>query len=398
MTEQEQELITNWDNWKDLEPNSFIYQVQKGRDGFNTGLENGLVTLNKYIYGTQRGRYYLIGGDSGTGKTTITDFMFILNSWESAKLRDIPIRIFYCSFEISRLEKEAKWVSYYIYLREGKCIPSDYILGRIPGRLLSEEDQEIVKKAYHCVKVIMQDIIFMEDAVHPTAIFESIIQNHYENYGIVKRSPVAEADKKKGKKGRILGYVPKEPDMYTILVVDHLALLQSEMGLNLKGTMDKMSRYAVILRNMFQCTCVFIQQFSADMLQHKRTSMRYLAGTKKESAIVPSRLDFGDSKATFRDCDIALGIVKPFQFELESYCDINTSKISLGGLGDFMVLMTLMKNRYGTTNRNIPMYFNPIAGIVEELPSLKLDPNAADPWYDKATHLDKICQLYFPQS
>ena len=238
----------------------------------------------------------------------------------------------------------------------------------------------------------MKDIVFLEDGAHPTAIFENMIQNHYEKHGKVNRADVNAEEKKKGKKGRILSYTPNDPDMYTMLVIDHLALLNSEMGLNLKGTIDKMSRYAVILRNMFQCTCVFIQQFSTDMLQVKKDKMQQLDSTKKEGAITPNRLDFGDSKTSFRDCDIALGIVKPSHFGLESYSSISTVRVSLGGLGDFMVVMTIMKNRYGMSNRYLPLYFNPIAGVVEDITFGTLDS-----FYDKAVQLNEVCESYFPK-
>ena len=58
---EQQTPIMSWDKWENTEPNSFIYQVQRGRHGLNIGLSNGVQVVNKYIYGTHRGRYYLIG-------------------------------------------------------------------------------------------------------------------------------------------------------------------------------------------------------------------------------------------------------------------------------------------------------------------------------------------------
>ena len=46
-----------WEAWESLDPNSFIYQVQNGRKGNNAGINNGLNTVNKYIYGTQKATY-----------------------------------------------------------------------------------------------------------------------------------------------------------------------------------------------------------------------------------------------------------------------------------------------------------------------------------------------------
>ena len=401
----EQEQITSsgdemkhlWSSWEEQDYNSFIYQVQSGRKGMNAGLGNGLQRINRYIYGTQRGRYYLIGADSSVGKTTLADYMFVLSTWADAKAKGIPIKIYYCSFEMSKLDKIARWVSYYIYLNTGKCIPSEFIIGRINGRYVLDDDLPIIMEAYQQVQEMLKDIILIDGAVHPTKIFEDIIEHHYEKSGQVVRQKVSEADAKKGKKGHIVKYVPHDPRAYTLLVVDHLGLLSPEMGLNTKSVIDKMSRYGIILRNLFQTTCVFIQQFSTDLLQTKRQQLVQLTGAKKAAAIIPTRLDFGDSKATFRDAEVVIGLVKPYLFDIEDFWGINTSKVSSGGMGDYMIAQCLMKNRYGAANKVMPLFLNPIAGISNDLPD-SLDQDTMIPWYDEAKKLDSVVQQYIPKN
>lgn len=401
----EQEQILNldneikhpWTSWEEQEYNSFIYQVQSGRQGGNAGLNNGLQRINRYIYGTQKGRYYLIGADSSVGKTTLADFMFVLSTWADAKAKNIPIKIYYCSFEMARIDKVARWVSFYIFQKTGKCIPSEYILGRIHGNTVSEEDLALIIEAYNVVNEMMKDIILIDGAVHPTKIFEDIIEHHYEKEGKVVRQAVNAADAKKGKKGRVMRYIPNDPKAITLLVIDHLGLLSEEMGLNTKGVIDKMSRYGIVLRNLFQTTCVFIQQFSTDLLQTKRQQLLQLSGGKKASAIIPTRLDFGDSKATYRDAEVVIGLVKPYLFDIEDFWGINTGKTSSGGLGDYMIAGCLMKNRYGAANKITPLFLNPIAGVAYDLPD-SLDEDVLIPWYSKAKELDKVVQQYNPKS
>jgi hypothetical protein len=251
-------------------------------------------------------------------------------------------------------------------------------------------------EGYTQVQEMMKDIIIIDGAVHPTKVFEDIIEHHYEKAGTVVRSPITEADKKKGKRGHIIKYIPHDPRAYTMLVIDHLGLLSPEMGLNTKSVIDKMSRYGIILRNLFQTTCVFIQQFSTDLLQSKRQTMGALIGSKKASAIIPTRLDFGDSKATFRDAEIVIGLVKPYLFDIEDFWGINTSKVSAGGMGDYMIAGCLMKNRYGAANKIVPLFLNPIAGISRDLPD-SLDEDVMIPFYNEAKMLDNIVQQYSPK-
>lgn len=382
----------NWQSWKEEEQSSFIYQVQRGRLGRNVGLKNGFSRINNYIHGTQIGRYYLLAADSGVGKTTVTDYM-IIEGWLDAKANNKPIKIFYCSFEVSRLDKEAKWCSHFIARKHGISIPTDYILGRVKNNYLSDEELQYVKEGYESVKEMMKDVVLLEDAVHPTAIFESIISNHFEKHGEVKRAPVPDADKRKNRKGRVIGYTQKTEGLITFLVIDHLALLHTEMGLTLKQTMDKMSRYGVILKNMFYCTNFFIQQFSTDLLQSRREAVAR-NGNKGAVSLTPNRLDLGDSKATFRDCDYCIGLMRPLDYDIQEYNGFNCDKVSQGGLGSFFIVMFLMKNKFGPDGKMCPVFLNYIAGIAHDLP---IELGQIDAWLDEAVKLEEVCQVYSPK-
>lgn len=403
MTEQENDtagdndsplLPDRWQDWEKEHNNSFMYQVQRGRLGHNKGLGNGLVNINNYIYGTHQARYYLIAADSGCGKTTVADFMFVLSAWFYAKQAGRNIKVFYCSFEISRLDKEARWCSYFIFLLYGIELSTDYILGRIGGRYLTQEHMGMVQEGYKKVQEVMADVIMLEDAAPPTAIFNGIITSHYEKVGKVERTTITAAERAKGKKGFIKGYTADNPDDITLLVVDHLALIGLEGGLPLKGNMDKLSRYFVILRNMFGTTVIAVQQFSTDLMAAKREKSINAQGSKAASMIAPQRLDFGDSKTTYRDADVVIGLVKPSMFELSEYQGYDLSNPKDGGLGGYFLAMYLMKNRYGPADKKFAIFLNPIAGISYDLPQ-ELD--QIQPWYDKAAQLDQLCLSFSPK-
>lgn len=381
----------SWGKWKELPTNDFRYMVQRGIEGKNTGLDNGLKTINKYIYGTHQARYYLVGADSGVGKTTISDFMFVLQGWKSAKALGRKIKIFYCSFEIGKVDKIARWCSYFIYEKFGIEMPSDYILGRINNKLPTKEHQRMIMIAYDEIMKVMKDVVFIEDVVHPTKIFEDLIEAHFENAGKVIRAELTEEQRKKHRKGYVKGYQAKDPDEMTMLVIDHLALTGSEMGLDTKHIMDKMSKYAVVLRNMFHCTCVFIQQFSTDLMSWHRTQK------KTPQAIMPQRIDFGDSKATFRDADVVLGYVKPSMFDYTEFMGFPVVNQDNECLGHSLVIQCLMKNRYGPSGRVCPLFLDGLSGWVYDLPLSPNNPFLMKEWIDKANKIEKLCQVYSPQ-
>ena len=56
-------------------------QVQVGIDGRNTGVPMGFNRLNRYV-GIRKSMYYLIGGLTGSGKTSFIDDAFVLNPFD----------------------------------------------------------------------------------------------------------------------------------------------------------------------------------------------------------------------------------------------------------------------------------------------------------------------------
>ena len=361
LPEEEMEWGELEKRWTEEQDDNFIMQVQRGREGLNEGLNNGLQTVNKYINGTHRGRYILIGADSGVGKTTICDFMYVFALWMAARKAGIKLYIKYFSFEISAAEKKARWVCYWIKHVYKIDLSSDYIMGRIPSRKLTDEHFKMVLRGYAVVEEMLQDISIIDNVLHPTGILNRLIEDHYEKIGEVKR----DIPKEGKKKGMIRKYVPKDPTAMTVAIIDHMALTHPEAGAQTtKQIMDRLSMYFVQLRNIFNTTIIAVQQFSTNMMSAYREQKR------SEAAISPQRLDFGDSSYTFRDADLVFGLVKPVQFNLKTY-----HGFMLEELGQYFIALHLMKNRYGPSDRVFPLFTNPIAGRFYDMPVNPMDPS-----------------------
>ena len=100
-------------------------EVNKGLSGSNDGIPMGFNRLNRYI-GLRKSMYYLVGGLTGSGKTSFIDDAFVLNPFDwyiMQKDPKIKLRIIYHSMERSRTYKMAKWVSRRIFTQEGVIIP-----------------------------------------------------------------------------------------------------------------------------------------------------------------------------------------------------------------------------------------------------------------------------------
>lgn len=327
---------------------------------------------------------FLLEDFTVTHNTTLADFMFVLRSWAYCKAHNIKLHLFYYSFEISMEMKKARWVSFFLKVLYNVDIPSDYILGFIPGRLVTNEHMKLIQMAYAYVEEIFESIIFVEDPVHPTRMFHAMIEGHYEKIGKVLRHKASDPKKK----GTIYGFIPNpgEENSMTLIVCDTLQLCMNEQGFDIKQTMDLWSKYTIALRNLFGCSAAYIQQFNTELSSAWR-------GIKKGEVPRPGRIDFGDSRYTFRDADVVLGAVKPYQFDVAEFKKYDVTKLK-----GYFIMLYLMKNRYGHSDRQLPIFLNPIAGIPQDLPLTPSLDLAMQPFYDQAAALEKVHQLFLPKA
>jgi hypothetical protein len=169
------ELEKDWEHRK--EEDSFVQAVERGRQGLAVGLDNGLKTINTYLHGTHRGRYYLVAAESGVGKTTLTDFSFLYSLWKACKKAGIRLFIKYYSFELWATEKKAKWVAQCIKKVYNLDLPTDYIMGRIPGLLPTDEHVKLIMRGYEMVLEMMKDIELCDAPLHPTGMLNRILDH-----------------------------------------------------------------------------------------------------------------------------------------------------------------------------------------------------------------------------
>ena len=88
-------------------------------------------------------------------------------------------------------------------------------------------------------------------------------------------------------------YIPEDPDEIKLVFIDHIGLIDTERGMTLKQSMDKLSEYlAKSLRNRYGFSPVVIQQQSFE----NESNDNFTSGR-----IRPSAQGLGDSKYIARD-------------------------------------------------------------------------------------------------
>ncbi len=328
-------------------------RILSGVNGDFEGLSNGFDRINDYIFGVQKGTYYLLGGNSGSGKTTVTDFM-VLNAIQDSIKRNVPLNVFYYSFEIDKLTKQCNWLSQIVYQKHKQIISPETIKGLGKFRL-TQEEQQVINDCIPDVEELFSKINFDFVPSNPTGIYNRLF-NFCSSRGTLEYSDYTNGSGETKKK--IERFIPNDPKEITLVIVDHLYFLKKEREYNTKQTIDKFSEYCVELKNLFGVSFINIQQFNRSMSSIERQKFKGID-------ISPQESDFKETSNTYSDSDVAIGLMNPYKLDMETCIgyDINRLKHNF-------VLFKVIKNRLSKDNIGVGLYMNPKAGDFKELPEV----------------------------
>jgi hypothetical protein len=330
---------------------SLRQRIKDGVEGKFQGLANGFDRLNSVIFGIQRRCFMLLGGISGTYKTTLVDFM-LLNAIADAQSKGINLHVKYYSYEIDEITKKCNWLSVIINQKYGVEISPEKIKGLGDNRLTYDE-QVLVASELDYVEELFKSIDFKFVPSNPTGMYYDVCKYHdsigkfeYEDY----IDEVGETKKK------ITKYTPNDPDAYTLIIIDHLLLFKRERGFTEKENLDKLSNYIVELRNMFGTSFIGISQFNDGLNSVDRAKF-------KGVDLSPQITDFKGSRGPYEAADIVIGLLVPYKLDMEKSLGYDINR-----LRSKMLYLKVIKNRLSKDNVAIGLLAEPKKGSFSELP------------------------------
>ena len=162
-------------------------EVQLGLEGRNSGIPMGFNRLNRYI-GIRKSMYFLVGGLTGSGKTSFIDDAFVLNPFDwwlaNKDTTNIRLNIVYRSMERSRTYKLAKWVGRKIFLDHGMIIPVPKLLGWTDRLSHDEHDLFLMYEDYINE---MKDIITIVDGPENPVGIAKELKAHAMKHGKIEQ-------------------------------------------------------------------------------------------------------------------------------------------------------------------------------------------------------------------
>jgi len=323
--------------------------VDDGRSGKNRGIPMGFDRLNHYI-GLRKKMYFLVGGLTGSGKTSLIDDAFVLNpsEWVQSKFnkKGQKLHIIYRSMERSRNYKLGKWVARKIFLDTGTIIPLGKLLGWT-GRL-SDDDYRLFLSYEKYINDLSKIVHIIDGTENPIGVAAQIKEYAMENGTVVK------VDKYHKR------YIPNDPDTVTIVVIDHIGLLKPTKEYpSKKARIDKMSDELRHIRDFFGYTPVVVSQFNREIANINRI---------RSGDVEPQLEDFKDSSNTQDDADVVLALFDPMRYKVEDPSGYDLSRLRDQWGAKYFRSLRLIKNSYGEDDVRVGLGFLGQVGLFKELP------------------------------
>lgn len=334
-------------------------EVEKGLNDQNGGIPMGFERLNNYI-GIRKGIYTLVGGLTGSGKTSFVDDAYVLNPFDwtltpEGKKSGIKIKFWYRSMERNRTYKYAKWVSRKVFLDQGIIIPVPKLLGWTGKLTKDEHDLFLLYENY--IKEMEDSVIMYDGPENPVGIAKDL-KKYAESRGKIEQ--LDEYNKI---------YVPNDPNEITIVVIDHIGLLKTTKDLpTKKQAIDKLSNELRFARDFYGYSPIAVSQFNRDISNPIRI---------KNGDVEPQLDDFKDSSSPGEDCDVALALFDPMRYKVPDPSGYDLDKLKDEYGSKYFRSLRLIKNSYGADDVRIGLGFFGQIGMFKEL-NRKKDMTDAD--------------------
>lgn len=333
---------------------------QRILDGQLNCIPSPFKRFSEDFIGIEQSCYYTITSFTKGGKSQFTSYTFIYKPLMFCYFTkaDIDIKILYFPLEETSERIMQRFISWLLFdFSKGKIRVSPREL-RSTTSPVSEEILEVIKsdEFQDILEYFESHIIFPEEAANPTGIYK-YCKNYAEEHGTV----YTKIGKYKDEFGVVQErqvfdrYEQDNPNEYRLVIVDTINLIDTERGMTLKQSMDKLSEYcAKYLRNRYNYSPIIIQQQAFDQEGNEAF---------KIGRVRPSVAGLGDSKYTSRDSNVVLGLFSPFRFALKEYEGYDVSKFK-----DNIRFLEMIVNRDGEMGGLCPLFFDGAVCQFEELP------------------------------
>lgn len=350
---------------------STINQLENRRQRILTGGVNCITSPFKRFLddfcGVEQSTYYVITSFTKGSKTQFTSFTFLYRTVMYAYFtsEDLDFKIIYFNLEETKeriMQRFMSWLLFRFTKGAIRISPKELrsTVTPVDEKILDRLKQFDIQDILHYFE---EHVIFPTEAPNPTGIYKYCRQ-YAEDHGTVHKRTV----KMKDELGQLVDtevfdyYEQDNPNEYRMIIIDTINLIDTERGMNLKQSIDKLSEYcAKYLRNRYHFSPIIIQQQAFESEGNDAFKL---------GRVRPSAVGLGDSKYTSRDANVTLGLFSPFRFGITEYFGYDITILK-----DRIRFLEVITNRDGEMGGLLPLWFDGAVCDFKELP--KPDDKAA---------------------
>lgn len=367
-----------------------ITNLEERREKLLKGEINSIPTsfprFSEDFAGVEQGKYYLITSKTKGSKTQFSSKVFIYDTLLYAYYNPtkVTVKILYYPLEETPENVMERFMSYLVYtLSKGKIRISPKDLRSTNNQKpLPKEVLDLLKsEEYNNILDFFESNIIFSTSTNPTGLWKEC-KDYAEKHGTTHKKKITIIDEFIGKPKIVEAfdyYEQENPKEYRIIFFDHMSLVSTEKGMNLRETMSKLSEYFVLLRNRYKYTIVNIQQqaFFENTDAFKLDKLR------------PTTTNLADNKATSRDCNMCIGIYSPYAYEVPVHKGYDITKLK-----DHVRFIEILVNRDGQSNGVIALYFDGAVCYFKEMP-LPSDKESLNAIYHYVENLYRVNYTFF---
>lgn len=317
--------------------------------------------LRKVFPGIEKRRYGIVTANQKIGKSKLADKLLVYNPffYSLTHKEQIRVSVLYFTLEMGKKEKFYEFLSHLLWkLDKIRCSPTQLkstdAENPVPQKVLdlinSERYQKYIQKFEETVE-------YVDTVKNPTGIY-LYCKNFAESRGKwhFKDGKVKSGDTFVD--GKVFDWFEQnDPEEYMIVVLDNYSNLSTENGMNKMQTIDKMSKYAIELRDKYNFCFVAIQ--------HQAQAQEGIEN-RKMNQLEPTADGLADCKTTIRDCNWAMGLFSPYKFGIKTYPDQKGYDITK--FRNHIRFLRIMENRDGESGYSTALYFDGAISNFIELP------------------------------
>lgn len=273
---------------------------------------------------------------------------------------NVRLKVIYFPLEETEDRITERFMSWLLFrLRGIRVSPRDL---RSTVSAISEEVLDVLEsEEFKSILDYFEDCVIIPDEPgNPTGIYKYCVRYAEEHGTVYYRKSHRKDELGKIQEVSVFdSYEQDDPNEYRLIVIDTINLIDTERGMTMKQSMDKLSEYlAKYLRNRYHYSPVVIQQQAFD----QESNEAFKLGRMR-----PSVAGLGDSKYTSRDSNVVLGLYSPFRFGQETCEGYDIRKLK-----DNFRLLEVIVNRDGEMGGLCPLFFDGATCTFSELPHPKM--------------------------